>query len=145
MAAFLLIETQLGRVYHATSGFSSPRPKANKNQSETLVLWPIRPADVHWPQGRRNNSSFKRHFKSISQWPNGPSHFDALVRRRCRRLTIWKIFFQKSNCRVQNLNNAPQFGCLSASLEEEEEEEEGKRFPFCSFLHLYNFDEILEN
>ncbi|XP_003372306.1 conserved hypothetical protein [Trichinella spiralis] len=38
MAAFLLIETQLGRMHHATSGFFSPRPKANKNQSETLVL-----------------------------------------------------------------------------------------------------------
>ncbi|KRX53150.1 hypothetical protein T09_3166 [Trichinella sp. T9] len=86
MAAFLLIETQLGRVHHATSGFSSPRPKANKNQSETLVL---------------SNQAGRC----------------ALASRRCRRLTIWKIFFQKFNCRVQNLNNAPQFGCLSASCQ----------------------------
>ncbi|KRX37831.1 hypothetical protein T05_5793 [Trichinella murrelli] len=162
------------------------------------LFCPIRPADVHWPQGRRNNSSFKRHLKNISQWPNGPSHFDPLTLpsvdnlenffpkiqlscakfEQCTTIRLPVRFMSiiaSSNkqhkgenmrqCSLQlSVNKLPnRFSTtltplilileihtyIQANKQTREirlsEEEEGKRFPFCSFLHLYNFDEILEN
>ncbi|KRX13675.1 hypothetical protein T07_3210 [Trichinella nelsoni] len=145
--AFLLIETQLGRVHHATSGFFSPRPKANKNQNETPVLsnqagrcaLASRPAKQFFFQ-----TSLQKHLP-MAKWIVTLCCIGSLTLPSVDNLENFFSKIQLSCAKFEQCTTIRlpvRFMSISAK---EEEEEEGKRCPFCSLFHLYNFDENLEN